>query len=163
MDNDTNALMARLRAFGMALLFAFLVAVSIAIFALLPDERERAIATESWPAVSGEVLSSGVRRSGRTRRASVRYAYKVGDTELVGDRIRLLEPVSFEWASTIASRYPTGAAVTVYYDPEQPHESVLEPGRRAGAFIAATAGNALLLVVAVGMTVSAVRRLGVSS
>lgn len=162
MDDEATSLPQRLRAFGKALLFAFLVSVCIAVFPFILDERELAVASESWPSVTGRVLSSAVRRSGRTRRARVRYAYEVRGKELIGTRIRCLEPVTLEWASTTAERYPVGAPVVVYYDPAQPTESVLEPGRRSVAFVAMAFTDALVLALAVAATFAAVRQLGVS-
>lgn len=162
MDDEAVSLLQRLRAFGKALLFAFLVSVCIAVFPFILDERELAVASESWPSVTGRVLSSAVRRSGRTRRARVRYAYKVRGKELIGTRIRYLEQVTLEWASTTASRYRAGTPVAVYYDPAEPRESVLEPGRRNVAFLAIALSDALVLALAVGATFAAVRQLGVS-
>lgn len=163
MDINANPILGRLRPFGKALLFAFLVAVSIAVFGVLLGEYRYAVASESWPSTQGEVLSSAVRRSGRTRWAAVRYSYRVGGKEMVGARVRYVAPVALEWASTTVSRYPAGTPVTVYYDPEQPRESVLEPGRRAAAFAAAVGANLLILGLAVAATFAAVRELGFSA
>ena len=111
-------------------LFAFVAAVSIGIAPFLVGEYRLALASESWAAVAGTVESSGVRHTGRTRLAEVHYRYEVGGAELTGSRVRFLEPVGLEFASTTAERYPVGGSVPVYHDPSDPRESVLEPGRR---------------------------------
>lgn len=162
MDIDDNPILGRLRPLGKAFLFAFLVAVSIAVFGFLYQEYRFAVASEGWPSVPGEVLSSQVRSSSRTRRAVVRYAYDVGGDELVGGRVRYLAPLALERASTTAARYPEGATVNVYYDPELPAESVLEPGRRTAAFVVAALVNLSILLMGVFATFSAVREMGVS-
>ena len=62
----------------------------------------------------------------------VRYGVKgYGLYEVTGPR---------EWAEDVVSRYPVGAEVTVYHDPDHPHQCVLDtssgptPGLCLGAF-----------------------------
>lgn len=60
----------------------------------------------------------------------VLYTYCVGDTTFRGSRVeaegRRLGRRSRDAESTVA-RYPAGASVVVYYDPDNPSESILEP------------------------------------
>ncbi len=158
MSSGTGSLFTGLRPVGEAALFALVAAVSIAIVVFLVGEFRLAVASEGWIAVAGTVDSSGVRHTGRTRLADVRYRYEVGGAELTGSRVRFLESVGLEFASTTAERYPAGGSVRVYHDPSDPRESVLEPGRRAGAFVVAGLCDALLLVVAVVAAVAAIRK-----
>ena len=109
-----------------------------------------------WDAVEGVVSSSAVVRSGQPRSSSprfhadVEYRYAVGGTPYTGTR------VSFDPApgvvreaaeALVRERYRPGAAVTVYVDPAEPSNSVLERSGGGLALVFAALG-ALLLGVA---------------
>jgi len=89
---------------------------------------------QSWPGVSGTVLSSNLqmRRTGRSRSQFpvVVYQYEVGGKMFQNQTIRAGEQflhvqVAGQAKATVA-RYPVGASVTVYYNPANPAESALE-------------------------------------
>jgi hypothetical protein len=89
---------------------------------------------QSWPSTRGTVLMSTlqVKRTGRSRSEVplVLYQYEVNGKEHQGQRIKAGEQflsirVAGEARATVA-RYPVGAKVTVYYNPENPAESALE-------------------------------------
>ena len=99
----------------------------------------RAYESRGWPGVPGVVVSSKVvrisgsrsRRSGprrTSRAAAVEYRYVVGDQEHVGRRISFAGTPAGDGARDVVRRYPRGADVTVYYDPDDPSSSVLEVG-----------------------------------
>jgi hypothetical protein len=73
-----------------------------------------------------------------TYSAKVVYNYQVGGQALVGDRRRFSDSSSSSArrAQEAANRYPVGAQVTVYYDPNNPEVCVLEPGAGMGGFVA---------------------------
>ena len=103
------------------------------------DQTYNAYQSLEWPEAPGEILSSGVRsetssssgsRASTTYHAAVEYRYEVGGRWLEGDRISYgaYGTGEHDRAAAIAANYPVGARVTVYYQPEDPTESVLEPG-----------------------------------
>jgi hypothetical protein len=80
-----------------------------------------------WPHTKGTVLSSTVQVGGGASRAGeplVFYAYQVNGQVFQGQRVRAAGTPR-NTSSTIA-RYPAGASVTVYYDPDDPSNSALE-------------------------------------
>jgi hypothetical protein len=156
-------------------LFAFLLpalAIVAAIAAILSFARMRrlAIASTSWPMIPGTIKSSAVieewiedrrdddkqqiRRKIPRYQVDLRYAYRVAKRDFVG-----INP-GFGWtgiyglrelAEKAAGQYRTGQPVTVYYDPQHPANSVLEPSARDGTYaplvfgaISAIVGAALL-------------------
>lgn len=86
-----------------------------------------------WPAAAGRILTADVRHR-RGRRGGylpeVAYEYVVGDQTATGSRLtfggRTL--LSERGARTALRGAEPGVEVTVYYDPRQPHRSVLLPG-----------------------------------
>lgn len=105
---------------------------------ILQDAR----ASASWPSAEGRVIGSEVTRStdadgGDSYSPEVTYSYTVENASYTNDLIKFGENAygSRNKAEEIAANYPVGRAVTVYYDPEQPDLSALEPGVTAGSFI----------------------------
>lgn len=84
----------------------------------------------------------------------LRYAYRVDNRDFVGANVGWGWTAIYglrELAEKAASQYTPGRPVTVYYDPKQPGNAVLEPDDRKGsvaplifAGISAATGSALL-------------------
>jgi Protein of unknown function (DUF3592) len=155
-------------------LFAFalpILALLGTVFGVATFIRGRRLAGASarWPTVAGIVTTSGVIeeviedksnddksfiRKIHRYQVDLRYAYQVGKRDFVGTA------AGWGWtaiyglrdvAEKAASRYQLGQPVTVYYDPEQPGNAVLELDNRQGslapliaAAICAVAGGTLL-------------------
>lgn len=155
-------------------LFAFalpFVAILAAVLSLVSFVRTRRLASASarWPTVSGTVTTSDVieeiledksnndkaiiRKIHRFQ-VDLRYAYQVGKRDFVGTAGNWGWTAIYglrELAEKAASQYRQGQPVTVYYDPEQPGNAVLEPDDRKGslaplvfAAMAAVAGGGIL-------------------
>lgn len=109
------------------------------------QEREFALATAEWPTATGEILDSrvGDRITDTDRyEVFVDYEYVVGEgtiseTTYKGDTVTVRfylfhsEPkrtYDEDTAIQIVDRYPQELPVDVYYNPELPTQSVLEPG-----------------------------------
>jgi Protein of unknown function (DUF3592) len=110
---------------------------AIGSVALVSGFRElaRAVDSEDWPEVSGEIEETGVvTDSGGqsvTFAPEVRYHYRVGDSQYVSDRIAFGGRVSMtfrSWAEGIVARYRNSKTVKVRVCPTDPDLSVLEPG-----------------------------------
>lgn len=106
-----------------------------------------AMASSSWPTVTGTVTASDVERqrsrSGTRRnrrktsyRANVAYEYSVDETKYASDQVSFGEYASSNpnFAQQIVNRYPKGKRVEVHYDPQQPEVAVLEPGASWSSF-----------------------------
>jgi len=83
-----------------------------------------------WVPVRGVICVSEVRWDGEDYRAHVEYTYSYREREFRSTRVRSLRAVA-NWrgpAQRVARKYPPGTEITVFIDPENPRESVLEPG-----------------------------------
>lgn len=123
----------------------YLVAVAMAAVVLFATfyKMKQVRRASRWPSAQGRVVSSGPqerkvpvmsdvqRADGKaqyeTRNfAHIVYEYSVGARKLSNDRVSIGEDRgNFEVAETVA-RYPVGKPVTVYYNPKDPNEAVLE-------------------------------------
>jgi hypothetical protein len=113
-----------------------------------------------WPSTQGRVVQStteardvrtGANSTDTERRnfAKVVYAYTVAGKERRCDRVTIGENMGdFEVAETL-QRYPVGRKVTVYYNPEDPGQAVLERALPQGM----GKGLAILLLVLAALVV----------
>lgn len=106
-------------------------------------DKKKAGESQNWSSAMGKITESYVRRKvstdsdGDTTTSyypEVRYTYQYLGTEFSGDRIAFGGKVGGgqNKAYTAISSYPVGKDVTVYYDPNNPEDAVLER-RMAGA------------------------------
>jgi len=122
------------------------VGVLVAVIGL--STLAEANASASWPTIKGAVVSSDVEKKTSTRsrkkkresstsyRAVVRYEYTVGDKQHTSGRISFGgTSTSMGAAKELVGRYPKGAEVDVYYDPDDPEQAVLESGKQASSYI----------------------------
>lgn len=149
-------------------LFAILMAFDGVFLAAVGVKYLEVKRASRWPAATGKVISSRsearkVDRSsgaGKDRIvdteirnfAAVRYSYDVAGTRRTGDRIGLAHDVGNFQVAEKLKKYPAGAIVTVYYDPQDPRKSVLERDLPARAFeIALLMGGLVALAGIIGM------------
>ncbi|HEY5706791.1 MAG TPA: DUF3592 domain-containing protein [Terrimicrobiaceae bacterium] len=114
------------------------VAVGLGFAAFAARGVIQARASSAWPQVSGEITHSEITDSDSSYSPLVRYKYSVSDRSFAGERIcfgldRMF--AGYKFAQRYTQRYPVGSPVAVYYDPDQPSQSVLEPGITKRAFI----------------------------
>lgn len=103
----------------------------------------RARASTQWPAAQGQIESSTVdveRERDRDSDGDVHYktkyiprtvySYQVGGTDYIGEQVSFgrTSSSSPNWAYRLRDLYPAGTEVSVYYDPADPQEAVLQPG-----------------------------------
>lgn len=136
--------------------------------------QQGGVASESWPSTTGTITLSKMRSKtsggGKpSKRVSIttyetefEYAYTVDGVDYVGSRV---SPFRFQGSKESAleaiAKYPKGAEVPVYYNPERPSRSFLEPGFSWPAMIMTGIGAALMAVcfLVVALVVYAVIRI----
>lgn len=126
--------------FLLALLIALAMLACGLIFAVLTwvitrdqfNTRRCGRASQWWPTVQGRITKSNLHHYGyRTGwETLVEFSYTVNGRTCSGKTIafRFYEKQTHQQALTLHEKYPPGCPVTVFYDPDQPEISVLEPG-----------------------------------
>jgi hypothetical protein len=140
---------------GVIVLFVAIAAVATAGYFYIKSQNSR-----SWPEAEGVITKSSTRiqRSSSdsgapTTIADVWYSYVVDGIEHHNDTISLAQygSGSARHAVQEARRYPVGSRVMVYYDPENPHDSVLEH-KTPWIFIGIFGGlGTILIFIGIGM------------
>lgn len=144
------------------LIFAFSAAIGGVIVYLGCLSYMKSRASQSWPTAQGAVVSSEVTahrsrsRKGRRRTtygAEVRYEYTANGVKYSSDKISFGEYRTHNSgpAQATVDRYPPGAEVVVYYNPDQPEEAVLEPGKMGGIMILFIVGGMFGVVGVLGL------------
>lgn len=114
-------------------------------------------ASTSWPKATGRIISSSVEYS-RDSDGHDSYKPEVTYTYAVNNRFYKSHAIKFgensydnkPVANEIANRYAVGKKVVVYYDPQNPENSILEPGVTGGSYIVLGIG---VLFVMIGLIV----------
>ena len=118
-----------------------LIAIGAAISIYLWQQSAKAQQAASWPSTAGKIVSSEVdwrqMRGGdssdrKEYRAIVRYEYLVAGSVHHAQQLRFPNPGyggGEQQARDIVQRYPAGQAVQVFYNPQNPEEACLEPGK----------------------------------
>ena len=118
-------------------------------------------ASLSWPKVEGSITQSHVSRSTSRSRddhnrerishsysAEIEYQFQVEGKPLRGSRVTAVSDQfgSEAHAKATSEKYPIGAKVAVSYNPADPNESLLEPGRWSGSGLLFVFAGAFILV-----------------
>jgi hypothetical protein len=133
--------------YSVLLYVAFIIGGLVFIGAAINQYMKAKKAEKTWLTVPGAVLNSEVKvnqhhgskgRTTVTYEPAVSYQYKVNDQSYSGDHIGFgTTTYGRSKAEKIIALYPTGAPVTVYYDPADPSQAVLETKAKSGVtFIA---------------------------
>jgi len=129
------------------------IVVGVAIFGLGINLYKKAKASETWPTVDGVVFSSEVssyKDSKKNTRysANVNYSYMIENKEYTSNDISMSEVTSSNVSSAekICKQYPEGTKVKVFYNPENPDESLLIPGTSFVVYLPMIAGAIFLLI-----------------
>ena len=93
--------------------------------------RRKMAAVSQWPSTMGAVNSSYLERrssseGGSTHYPVVQYSYQVGGQTYQSTKLAPGPEVGGTGASKVVARYPEGAQVMVFYNPENPSDAVLE-------------------------------------
>lgn len=122
-----------------------LIALGLAWAGIRGQRRARSI--KNWPTATGRILSATTemrRRSGRSGYApypNILYEYTVGGRQYISSRVTMgMEMGGSLYTPRVLARYPVGATVQVYYNPDTPADSALE---------AAALGNRMLVFIGI--------------
>lgn len=92
--------------------------------------RRKMAAVSQWPSTMGTVLMSTLERrsssEGSTDYPVVQYSYQVGGQAYQSYKLAPGPEVGGTGAGKVVARYPPGAQVMVFYNPQNPSEAVLE-------------------------------------
>lgn len=113
-----------------ATLFSFTTLFSLWALTSSFNDFAKASASSSWPVTDGVVVSSQVQRGCKNLASylpDVRYRYTVGQQEYLARRIKFGDNLcrSKNDAERIASAYPEGKTIQVYFDPASPNNAAL--------------------------------------
>ncbi|MFN2215995.1 MAG: DUF3592 domain-containing protein [Anaerolineales bacterium] len=139
--------------------FFFLVTIALGLYLVISNinARKKAGASQSWPSVSGTVTNAQVKESVSSDDddnetvsyyPAVEYTYQVGGQQFSGKRLSfggLITTGNYGKVQEKLQKYPVGGQVPVFYDPQNPSDSVLE--REAGGFRAGMIIGIICLVI----------------
>lgn len=116
----------------------FFLVGGVVVFAWLSGQKRLSEESLDWPMVTGTVLESKVHRytsSGNSENSSVQhvprivYEFELGGTRYESHQRSIMgENYESAEAQRIVDAYPVGSAITVYFQPGNPEESVLQRG-----------------------------------
>ncbi|MBI2122008.1 MAG: DUF3592 domain-containing protein [Candidatus Sungbacteria bacterium] len=117
-----------------------------------------ATASQSWPAVEGVIKISEFTTNrdrddgGVTYGASIVYDYTVKGTVYSGSNVHFGQYSTSDpsYGRGLVNRYPVGEQINVYYDPNDPSISVLEPGAGWSSFMVVGIGALFTLLGFIG-------------
>ena len=108
--------------------------------------------SETWPTVNGVIFKSKVKSStsdgSTTYGADISYDYQVNGQAYKGDKVTFgdVSTSSSSRAEKIVDRYPVGKIIGVFYNPNKPETSVLEPGLSGGVWLLPGVGSVFLII-----------------
>ncbi|HQA29700.1 MAG TPA: DUF3592 domain-containing protein [Brevefilum fermentans] len=110
--------------------------MGLGIFLIIHAQRSKrkALQSQSWPVTKGIITESTIttmedEEDGTTYLPVIRYAYEVGGMIYDGKRVVFGGDIEFnthQKAAEFLVAYPVDQEVSVYYNPEKPHEAVLQ-------------------------------------
>ncbi|MCD4812802.1 DUF3592 domain-containing protein [bacterium] len=118
---------------------------------------EKTPASIHWPTAPATIIRSDAESYTTTEKvgkdeniisyqvAIIEYNYSVGDTNYASSQIALA-PQQRGDAARLLTKYPIYKQFRAYYNPDNPGEAVLEPGKRKGNFLQPLIGVLLMVV-----------------
>jgi hypothetical protein len=110
--------------------------------------------SKDWKELKGEILSSEIEtlnitnENNKTYRAAISYKYSISGKQYISSRVFFGDRIhsSFKGKSLkLINKYPVGSIVSVYYDPSNLEESVLEKGVTQSILILLIIGISVIL------------------
>ena len=92
--------------------------------------------TRSWPSVAGAIVESLPYSKHDAHMPHITYQYIINGRAILNTlTIPAGVTPSEEFAKSYVKKFPAGAQVQVYYDPENPEKTTLEPGLASGDWL----------------------------
>ena len=93
--------------------------------------RRKMAAVSQWPSTMGNIVMSTIEQrssseGGYTDYPAVQYSYQVGGQPYQSYKLAPGPEVGGSGARKVVARYPAGAQVMVFYNPQNPSDAVLE-------------------------------------
>ena len=138
------------------LFVAIFAGVGIYLLIRFNKDKQKAASSQSWPSASGRIVEARVAESTSTDSDGDRstcyspqivYEYEVLGSPLRGDKIYVglkSSSSNYKKAQEKVAQYPIGKTVSVYYNPDDPTDAVLE--RRAQTTITLVLGIIFLVI-----------------
>ena len=104
-----------------------------------------------WPTTEGKMIESRIktrRKKGKKKRLLViKYAYQVNGSRHINNKAQYLDNVFYSTTrkKEIVSQFPAGKIIPVYYNPDNPSQSVLFPGFSTGSFFGGIALGSIFM------------------
>jgi len=110
--------------------FVFLILNAVFLGIIFFMRRKMAVVSE-WPSTMGTVNASYLERrfsseGDSTNYPVVKYSYQIGGQRYQSTKLAPGPEVGGTGAGKVVERYPAGAQVMVFYNPQNPSEAVLE-------------------------------------
>ena len=120
------------------------------VLILIIREITNLIKSLSWPSTTGELIDSGVINSGSdggVYSANIQYQYAVNGRVYKSRRIAFLRWWgSRKYAQKVVDKYSNNNHINVYYNPNNPRQSVLERKPNIGDIVLAGLGIVVIIV-----------------
>jgi hypothetical protein len=134
-----------------------LILIGVGAFYFLGGTLRQAYTSTSWPTVQGQIVRSEVAQhrdsdGDQMYNPVIDYSYTVNNQSYGGSQVTIMDGSTSvrSLVQDTVKRYPSGTAVTVYYDPDDPANAVLEPGLKGGVLLL---GGLFLCFPAMGVLV----------
>ena len=140
-----------------ALIGWLLIASAAAFLALGIYLNSRASSQSLWPKQQCRIVRSEVVNLYDTYKADVQFEYVVSGATLTGTTIRS-QLLQYSWrspAERLCAKYRVGSEFTLYVNPANPNDAVLEPGGDNHSFVAIALISAFLGLL--GLTIVGAR------
>ena len=99
----------------------------------------RAIQSRNWASIEGKIIESSIRRvklRSPKYLPKIVYEYSIEGISYISNQLSFSEYMRFyRSCQGVIDRYPAGKSVTVYYDPKNPKNSVIQKGRIKSAIL----------------------------
>lgn len=122
----------------------------------------RAYKTSSWPSVQGRIISSGIKSHSSTYTdtttnsvrdetiydAQINYNYVINGITYSNDDVKVGGTIGTNtkiWARELLNKYSQEKIVDIYYNPEDPFQSVLEKGLQLSTWFSLGLGLAIFI------------------
>ena len=125
------------------------LAVLAGLIAIISGLRNvlRALASKRWPQVHGQITEVKSVFTNDVYSPEIRYEYVVNGHAFTGNTITIGDFCSSSpsYTKRVLARYPLDSTVLVSFNPEQPQDSVLEPGQYSRALFSICLGGCFVL------------------